>query len=138
MQMIASAFGVGVEGSSGIVGGLLGFKPSAKGNVFSNGTVVPFGKGDILASPTIFPMANGGVGLAGEAGKEAIVPLGRDNQGRLGVRTDGDGGSSKTPLKIINVMDQSQVQEYLNSGDGEQTIVNIMRRNASEIQDVVG
>jgi len=109
---------------------------AAKGNIFSGG-VKPFAKGDILTSPTIFPMSNGGVGLAAEAGSEAIMPLGRDNQGRLGVRTDGDGESSKTPLKIINVMDYSMVQEYLNSGDGERTIVNIMSRNANEIQSSV-
>ncbi len=109
--------------------------PNEKGNVISAGGIKRFAKGDILTRPTIFPMSNGGVGLAGEAGDEAIMPLGRDAQGRLGVRGAGSGGGST--IKIINVMDQSAVQEYLSSGDGERTVVNIMRRNASEIQEVV-
>lgn len=133
MKVMAAAFGVGPITGGGFIGPPA---PSAKGNIFSGG-VRPFAKGDILTSPTLFPMSNGGIGLGGEAGAEAIMPLGRDNQGRLGVRADGEGGGGN-PIKIINVMDQSQVQEYLNSGDGERTIVNIMRRNANEIQDVVG
>ncbi len=110
--------------------------PNEKGNVFSAGGVKRFAKGDILSRPTIFPMSNGGVGLAGEAGDEAIMPLGRDSQGRLGVRGAGSEGGSV--IKIINVMDQSAVQEYLNTGDGERTVVNIMRRNASELQEAIG
>lgn len=110
----------------------------AKGNVFSQGIVVPFEKGGILAGPTIFPMSNGGIGLAGEAGKEAFMPLGRDSQGRLSVRTDGDGGEAKQPIKIINIMDFSQIEEYLGTGDGERQVVNIMRRNANELQEISG
>lgn len=49
----------------------------------------PFASGGILDRPTFFPMG-GGTGLAGEAGAEAILPLGRDGSGRLGVR----GGAS--------------------------------------------
>jgi len=138
---IAGIFGAGAGAGAAGAGAGAGagtWGASAKGNIFSNGSIVPFAKGDILASPTIFPMSNGGIGLGGEAGKEAIMPLGRDNQGRLGIRTEGDNGSSKTPIKIINVMDYSMVQEYLSTGDGERTVVNIMRRNANEIQDVVG
>ena len=58
--------------------------PSAQGNVFS-GPVTPFARGGVVSSPIAFPM-NGGVGLAGEAGPEAILPLGRDREGNLGVR----------------------------------------------------
>jgi len=138
MQIISAAIG----GIGGLFGGGAGTTfenpmaifgaPSAKGNIFNNGSIVPFAKGDILNRPTIFPMSNGGVGLGGEAGAEAIMPLGRDKSGRLGVRAEGDGGS-KQPIKIINIMDQSEVNEYLNSADGEKTIVNIMRRNSNEI-----
>lgn len=45
---------------------------------------VPFAKGGIVNSPTLFPM-KGGVGLMGEAGSEAIMPLKRDSSGNLGV-----------------------------------------------------
>jgi phage-related minor tail protein len=61
--------------------GLLGqILPSAKGNV-----VTPFAQGGIINSPLLFPL-RGGIGLAGEAGAEAILPLARDASGRLGIR----------------------------------------------------
>jgi phage-related minor tail protein len=43
-----------------------------------------FAKGGVLSAPTYFPMA-GGLGLAGEAGPEAIMPLSRGADGRLGL-----------------------------------------------------
>ena len=141
LSAVVGGFVGGIGGAPGMgteAGATAHLWPGAKGDVLSGGSFTRFAKGDILTQPTIFPMSNGGVGLAGEAGNEAIMPLGRDAQGRLGVRTDDRGGGSGTPIKIINVMDQSAVQEYLGTGDGERMIVNIMRRNANEIQDVVG
>src|SRR5262245_10864064 len=44
--------------------------------------VQPFASGGVLAAPTFFP-TSGGVGLAGEAGPEAILPLSRGSDGRL-------------------------------------------------------
>ena len=40
-----------------------------------------------------FPLRGGGQGVAGEAGPEAILPLERDNDGKLGVRSQGGGGT---------------------------------------------
>lgn len=54
------------------------------------GGVTPFAKGGVIASPGYFPM-RGGVGLAGEAGPEAIMPLQRGADGRLGVGGGGGG-----------------------------------------------
>lgn len=54
------------------------------------GGVKAFAKGGVIASPSYFPMA-GGIGLAGEAGAEAIMPLTRGSDGRLGVATSGSG-----------------------------------------------
>ena len=51
--------------------------------------VRPFAKGGVLAAPAYFPMP-GGLGLAGEAGPEAILPLRRGSDGRLGVAAAGD------------------------------------------------
>jgi phage-related minor tail protein len=48
----------------------------------------PFAKGGVIASPVQFPMS-GGQGLAGERGAEAIMPLARGPDGRLGVATNG-------------------------------------------------
>lgn len=57
----------------------------ANGAAFRNGNVVPFAKGDVFASPTYFPMSAGRTGVLGEAGEEAIMPLQRGSDGRLGV-----------------------------------------------------
>lgn len=50
--------------------------------------VTPFAKGGVLARPAYFPMRNG-LGLAGEAGPEAVLPLARGADGRLGVASAG-------------------------------------------------
>jgi len=51
---------------------------------FAKGGVVPFAAGGVVSSPTYFPMSSG-TGLMGEAGAEAILPLQRSSDGRLGV-----------------------------------------------------
>jgi phage-related minor tail protein len=51
-------------------------------------SVAPFADGGVVASPTIFG-ANGAVGLMGERGAEAIMPLARGPDGRLGVAMQG-------------------------------------------------
>lgn len=50
--------------------------------------VTPFAKGGVIASPTYFGLGQG-VGLAGEAGAEAVLPLARGADGRLGVASQG-------------------------------------------------
>lgn len=87
-QLLAAFDNIGKDG--GFLGGLF---PSAKGNVFENGSVTPFANGGVVSQPTVFPMANG-AGLMGEAGPEAIMPLERDSSGRLGV--SGGGGNNVT------------------------------------------
>jgi len=53
------------------------------------GGVTPFAKGGVVAAPTYFPMGRG-LGVAGEAGPEAILPLTRGSDGRLGVAGGGN------------------------------------------------
>jgi phage-related minor tail protein len=60
---------------------------SAKGNVFAGGMPVPFASGGVISSPVAFPLRGGQVGIAGERGAEAIMPLARGADGRLGVRS---------------------------------------------------
>lgn len=67
------------------------------GAVISGGRLRPFASGGVVAAPTYFPMA-GGTGLMGEAGPEAILPLARGADGRLGVRTGSSGGGSGTAV----------------------------------------
>lgn len=60
------------------------------------GGVTPFAKGGVVASPTFFG-TGGGLGLMGEAGAEAILPLARGADGRLGVAAGGQG----RPVNIV-------------------------------------
>jgi phage-related minor tail protein len=81
------------------------FKPleQAVGGVFSQilgglgsrGGSMPtlFANGGVIAAPTAFSIGGGKMGVAGEAGPEAILPLMRGADGRLGVRSGGSGRS---------------------------------------------
>ena len=101
---------------------------SAKGNVFGSGQVRPFAKGTVLTGPTVFPMANNDVGLAGEAGDEGIMPLGRDKQGRLGVRTTGS--QQKVLLEIVEGdMFASKVKVI-----SDESSVKVMKKGFGEFQ----
>lgn len=71
----------------------------AKGGVFAGGNVIPFARGGVVSRPTLFPMANG-AGLMGEAGEEAVMPLRRGSNGRLGVEMHG--GGSRVVVNVIN------------------------------------
>jgi lambda family phage tail tape measure protein len=55
----------------------------------ASGAIKPFAGGGVIGTPTYFPLTGGGVGLAGEAGPEAIMPLQRGPDGRLGVAASG-------------------------------------------------
>ncbi|MGD9922329.1 MAG: phage tail tape measure protein [Pseudorhodoplanes sp.] len=61
-----------------------------------SGTIQPFASGGIIGTPTYFPLRPGGLGLAGEGGPEAIMPLARGPDGRLGVAASGGGRASIT------------------------------------------
>lgn len=73
--------------------------PNAKGNAFGANGIIPFAKGGIVNGPTLFPFANG-TGLMGEAGPEAIMPLQRGANGKLGVLASGGGGNVSV---VVNV-----------------------------------
>ncbi|WP_420131991.1 phage tail tape measure protein [Rhodopseudomonas sp.] len=78
----------------GLFSGLFGGATSKN----ADGAIKPFATGGVIGTPTYFPMIGGGVGLAGEAGPEAILPLQRGPDGRLGVA--GGGGSSVVNIQI--------------------------------------
>ena len=59
----------------------------------------PFAAGGVVAAPTYFPM-RGGLGLMGEAGPEAILPLARGSDGRLGVAA---GGRARPAPVTVNI-----------------------------------
>lgn len=74
---------------TGIINGGGGF---ANGTVLAQGTPTPFAKGGVIASPIAFPLGRG-TGIAGERGAEAIMPLARGPDGRLGVVASGGASS---------------------------------------------
>jgi phage-related minor tail protein len=92
MAPVQGAIGTGLQS---VLSGIL---PFAKGAAFGAGRVAAFARGGVVDGPTQFPM-RGGVGLMGEAGPEAIVPLARGADGRLGIR-GGGGGAVHVTMNI--------------------------------------
>ena len=86
--VVDNTFGTGVPSQPKSVFG----SKNAKGNVFAKNKIVPYAYGGVVDKPTIFPMANG-MGLMGEAGAEAIMPLKRGKDGKLGVQASGGIGN---------------------------------------------
>ncbi|MCE8006594.1 phage tail tape measure protein [Aestuariivita sp.] len=95
MKPVTDHFGGLIAGGvSNLMQGLL---PFADGGSFAQGRVMPFASGGIVNGPTMFPM-RGGTGLMGEAGPEAIMPLARGPDGKLGVR--GSGGTTHVVIQV--------------------------------------
>lgn len=95
---IAGGIGSGLENAfSGLFRSAFGFR---LGGVVGGGRVQPFADGGVVARPSYFPMAGGRTGLMGEAGPEAILPLARGADGKLGVAASG----GARPVRVtINV-----------------------------------
>jgi len=92
----------------------LAFKPLERGiaSAFEGlfaafGGAKPFADGGVVASPTYFPLGRGQLGLAGEAGPEAILPLARGADGRLGVAASGGAGARSHVTVNISTPDAS-------------------------------
>lgn len=91
---------------AGYSGDLSGFTPGsiqADGGAWSSGVQL-FANGaaftnSVVSKPTAFGMAGGDIGIMGEAGEEAIMPLTRTAGGQLGVRAL-SGGSSGSTISI--------------------------------------
>ena len=93
------------QGVAGMFQNLFGgAMPFAKGGVIGagpqGGRVVPFANGGVVAAPTYFPLAGGQTGLMGERGAEAIMPLRRGPDGRLGVAAQGSGRAVNVTVNV--------------------------------------
>ena len=102
--MINAAYNAAVKPVTDHFGALLGglvnsIMPFEKGGAFSQGRVTPFATGGIVSGPVQFPM-RGGMGLMGEAGPEAIMPLTRGPDGKLGVMANGGGRAVNVVMNI--------------------------------------
>jgi len=104
----------------------IGAVRSANGNVFTPGmggpNVIPFAKGGVVGSPTMFPMAGGRTGLMGEAGPEAIMPLKRGKDGKLGVQAQGGG--------TVNI-----VQNFNVAANGDESVKRIVAQQVPAIAE---
>ena len=97
---------------------------NAMGNVFAQNGIQKFARGGIVNQPTIFPFANG-IGLMGEAGPEAIMPLKRGPGGRLGVEASGGGN---VEVGSINITVQNT---------GETLSPAVQKQLANQVQGIV-
>ncbi len=96
---------------SSSIGGWMGdLLPFADGGAFTQGRVMPFANGGVVSGPVSFPM-RGGRGLMGEAGPEAILPLSRGIDGKLGVRSKGGGG----PVQVVMNISTPDVEGFRRS-----------------------
>jgi phage-related minor tail protein len=77
MEQMAGGFIQSLLGGGGI------------GGASGGGLPVPFASGGVISSPIAFPLQGGATGVAGERGAEAIMPLARGPDGRLGIKADG-------------------------------------------------
>ena len=128
--------GGGSGGASG--GGFIGMLASifANGGAFGSGGIMPFASGGaftngVVSSPTLFAFANGGaLGVMGEAGPEAIMPLHRGSDGSLGVRmSDAGTGGQNGPASVnVNVTNNHTVSGAISSQD----IIDLQKRSAQQ------
>ena len=130
-SMINATYNAAIKPITDHAGGLLasgvgslvqGVLPFADGAPFSQGRVLPFAPGGIVSGATPFGM-RGGMGVMGEAGPEAIMPLARGPDGKLGVR--GGGGASTSIVMNITTPDvqgfarsQNQIAAQMNRALG--------------------
>jgi hypothetical protein len=95
----------------------------ADGGAFSGGSQIQaYANGGIVGGPTTFPMSGGKTGLMGEAGPEAIMPLKRGANGKLGVQMEGGGGDTI----VVN-------QSFNFQANGDATIKQLIAQAAPKI-----
>lgn len=115
------------SGLAGVIGGAKGGVASANGNVFSGGAhVQAYANGGVVNSPTNFPISGGKMGLMGEAGPEAIMPLTRIG-GKLGVLSTG--GDINVNVTVAASEDLRVTAEVAGENAGRSAAVNVVQAN---------
>lgn len=114
--------GSGLFGS--IASGVSSLFASANGNVFQSAGLHAYAN-QVVSRPTLFPFAKG-VGLMGEAGPEAIMPLTRSSSGKLGVVAQGSGAG--TVNVTVNIASDGTSSTKTNSSQQNASIGNALGR----------
>lgn len=146
-KMIAQELALrAVRGLFSMFSGGGGVTASAKGNVFDGSGLRAFARGaafpaiaafaaggaftnQVVASPTLFQFGKGGqLGVMGEAGPEAIMPLERGPGGRLGVRNN-SGAAPQAPAKVVVVFGEAELANAMAGAAGEAVTVAHVRNN---------
>ncbi|MBU1212957.1 MAG: phage tail tape measure protein [Alphaproteobacteria bacterium] len=86
------------QGFGNLLSGL--FTGGLGGGVAPTPLPVPFAQGGVISNPMRVPLGRGGLGLAGERGAEAIMPLARGPDGRLGVAAQSGGGGVNVTFNV--------------------------------------
>lgn len=96
-----------------------GVTTAANGRVVSGARPRAFASGGVLTGPQLFQTTSGTPVLAGEAGPEAFVPLGRTREGKLGIETTGGGSvGGQKPVLIVNVFNNASDQVQTSQQEG--------------------
>jgi phage-related minor tail protein len=101
---LQSAFKPLEQGLGSMLSGLFsgnGFGGALQGSLGGGGGMTtPFASGGVIQSPIAFPLGVGHTGIAGERGAEAIMPLARGPDGRLGVASSGGGSAVNVTFNV--------------------------------------
>lgn len=104
-KSVVTAFGGG--GKDGLFGAIFsGLTKNADGGAYAGGNLSAY-SGQVVSQPTFFNYGvkafAKGAGLMGEAGPEAIMPLKRGPDGKLGVAASGAGGGGIVVTTNVNM-----------------------------------
>lgn len=141
---VAGKIGGAIGGIAGKIGGVFGF---AEGGVINGPTAVSGGgarnqRGTVLKTPSILGNAGNitptaSLGVAGEAGPEAILPLAKTSAG-LGVRAVGAGGTrviNSTKVIVIRDVSRQELDDLMDQID--EIDASIEERSASQAASIL-
>jgi TP901 family phage tail tape measure protein/lambda family phage tail tape measure protein len=135
VKPLLNSFAFSGGGSFGGGGAL----PNATGNAFGNSGVTPFANGgsftnSIVNTATPFTFAKGAaLGVMGEAGPEAIMPLERGANGSLGVQMFGGAAKSANMNNSVKVENTYKIEGAVSE---EKVLANIKAQGENTKEDV--
>ncbi|HBN9555421.1 phage tail tape measure protein [Pseudomonas aeruginosa] len=101
-----------------------GVQMFATGGAFTN---------SVVSTPTAFGMSGGRMGVMGEAGPEAVMPLTRTSSGALGVRAVGGGSTVVAPVSVT-IQDTGASPQ---AGDAGMDGATVQRAVASVVEQAI-